>query len=596
MSKTYRLEDFETEAEAFNVVNNAYEKLQLENYEIARQFRGLSAEMIKFKNNEDLSCLKPLLESFEVFKKFESVVWLPDNFVIKEGTGKLSDRGLPFYKGIEELKKGPKRLDLTVKEFEVAKLSVLTIQVPNDLLTNPIVKTLNIVRKLLRNINFQGEGFFYTAKFTMNYGKKFVIYFEKGGSDMSTLRSSFIQNMEPWDRDTASKLSLEQFMYVFASFQNLDLLTSIYHWQDMHLLRKNIKEKQDDLSNKKKTEINIRTERNDEAEEMLNQLKKVRFDEGTQTDNDDQSSEVIKLKEELKNLRLERNQLSVQINSGKTEATIRNEVRSELLDEHKANILKLQTAQQQKIDFLKKTAGDLELSLRNDIAILRHERTENTEIISQFLKGFKLGENLTKENSERVFRRLVENACKVCFDNRAFLLLHQNENLVRDMVALKQLAAEQREEIHHLVLGGMTDIRTDIKREVAELFEVNLRANLDRARMQLDQWKNDIEQLSKTWSSLPKKARGLNTNLNVSDEKKIKQVKHSSTEIDEKIHWEEIDETQITTNEWLKRCSIKNFLSNEQSMPHDSRMAQGEWWFQKNVNIRKYREKNRKSL
>jgi hypothetical protein len=45
-----------------------------------------------------------------------------------------------------------------------------------------------------------------------------------------------------------------------------------------------------------------------------------------------------------------------------------------------------------------------------------------------------------------------------------------------------------------------------------------------------------------------------------------------------------LDETEMSHEIWLERCSFKSFISNTKAMPYDSKMCQGEWSFQKNVN------------
>jgi hypothetical protein len=45
-----------------------------------------------------------------------------------------------------------------------------------------------------------------------------------------------------------------------------------------------------------------------------------------------------------------------------------------------------------------------------------------------------------------------------------------------------------------------------------------------------------------------------------------------------------LDETEMSHEIWLERCSFKSFISNTKAMPYDSMMCQGEWSFQKNVN------------
>jgi hypothetical protein len=50
--------------------------------------------------------------------------------------------------------------------------------------------------------------------------------------------------------------------------------------------------------------------------------------------------------------------------------------------------------------------------------------------------------------------------------------------------------------------------------------------------------------------------------------------------------WRELDELELTNEEWVIRCRYKEFLSDTKRMPYDSRMCQGEWSRQKNVNTR----------
>jgi hypothetical protein len=54
----------------------------------------------------------------------------------------------------------------------------------------------------------------------------------------------------------------------------------------------------------------------------------------------------------------------------------------------------------------------------------------------------------------------------------------------------------------------------------------------------------------------------------------------------EKQIWKELNELELTNEEWVLRCRYKEFISDTRRMPYDSRMCQGEWSRQKNVNTR----------
>jgi hypothetical protein len=65
---------------------------------------------------------------------------------------------------------------------------------------------------------------------------------------------------------------------------------------------------------------------------------------------------------------------------------------------------------------------------------------------------------------------------------------------------------------------------------------------------------------------------------------KITQPKGTIFNPDSYKLFQDIDEKDLTYNEWLKRCQVKDFISDIKPMGYDSRMCQGEWAKQKNVN------------
>jgi len=84
---------------------------------------------------------------------------------------------------------------------------------------------------------------------------------------------------------------------------------------------------------------------------------------------------------------------------------------------------------------------------------------------------------------------------------------------------------------------------------------------------------------------LPKEERLSLDNKNFGKPSLIRSVFNPVSRPDEKL-WRELDQSEITFDDWYERVRIKEFLSNDEVRPHDDRMCQGEWWMQKNVNIR----------
>jgi myosin heavy subunit len=84
---------------------------------------------------------------------------------------------------------------------------------------------------------------------------------------------------------------------------------------------------------------------------------------------------------------------------------------------------------------------------------------------------------------------------------------------------------------------------------------------------------------------LPNEERLSLDNKNFGKPNLIRSVSNPVSRPDEKL-WRELDQSEITFDDWNARLRVKEFLSNDEVRPHDDRMCQGEWWMQKNVNIR----------
>jgi len=230
-NSTIKLDDY-------NNVVRTNNRLETENSVLSLKVRQLTSELAKFKIESGVSLeFQFLVLASDLLTKYENTVFIPDSKIVD--FQKTSRQTMELLKPLAL----SEPLSLTTEDIKCAKKIVLEANLTQQTLLSPFRKTAGLMKQAFNLLDYDCEGKFYKYKFEMPHGKKLGVRFPAVCQVRDDMKTAFItaygkfvrEEPEYWDK------FIDQAIYM----QVQSFLISITKWQDIHLVRDDLRKRQD---------------------------------------------------------------------------------------------------------------------------------------------------------------------------------------------------------------------------------------------------------------------------------------------------------------------------------------------------------------
>jgi len=495
-------------------------------------------------------------------------------------------------------------VNLTNQElFRKSREIIMKLKVSGDFKQHPFAKTIQIYKKLMKNIHFDDTIRFQKMKFIIGQvGKTFSVNFKSGGTTFDEMTTQI--------RAKYTGLSEQNITYLtqmLCSLQNFDNLISISFWQDVALMREALQKKPEPLQEEISNSFSF-------ADISFDSL----FDNPIKSSSSQQAekleAENFRLQGDLENLKkvLEQAKLEIQelrqthLNATSLFAKQGEDLQRKIVEQQKINtILKdkydedKQNWQNEKeslrvkfeavkSDFkarldssVKKLneqhnkqleESQLEVKhLYHETATLKNDLNFFTETQKSILRAFPFhginkhipDDKFTKDTLDEILKQRADWLAQDYYKAQRIEL----DSAKHYWAQWKERAEKAEEEVKSLKASAHSDAFSDLRAEIHSLITQAVRQDFAQTKQDLQDFSNMLTQLKLNWQQIKQNAR--NPNI-------------ENTHLQEAM--KDKGEGEIREQEWLLRVQLKPYLSETEFRPYNPLMCSGEWYIQTSRN------------